>query len=414
MGKGADVMFTHLHVHSENSLFDGMAKVEEILQWCKQLGMHSIAITDHHNVYAWFQLHKLAKKYGIKPLFGIELNVGKHHLTAIALSNEGLANLCRLNNLGYQGKSARKITEEDIFCYQEGVYFLSGCMKGKIPSLLQEGKEEEAYAAATHYHTIFHKRFAIEIQSYQFKNKPDVTKKLIRLAKHCGIDIVPSNDCHFIHQKDAINHKQLVSMHSNGKIQLKNNENYMKSTEEMQKFYPELVIANTEKISRLVNTDFDAFIHTLKGDHTLPISMMYYYDDASSLKAALFDRKKYALGNYMYKKMVKGKLTLEQVEITEEIKESIDYAFSLRNKLYQIEPDPYYAIHVSELFPRWRKTKEATTCGQLDYFTAVELGLLIQDNRREKNEPELLRSLRFREKVGIKQKSDHRNPAVFF
>jgi len=376
--------FTQFHLHTENSLFDGISKVEEIIKKCKKEKMESVAVTDHHNVYAWFQLNKLSKMYKMKPIYGIELNVEKHHLTAIAVNNDGLNNLSLLNNIAYLKKNGIKVGEKDLFKHKGGIHVMSGCLKGKIPSFLLNNSYEDAYQIALKYKEVFGEDFSLEIQSYQFHKNKELVKQMIKLSKELRIKVIPTNDCHYLERGEARNHHRLVSMNTNGKSRPTNTENYLKTEAEMKKFYPEYVMENAKNLTDLVKTDFDSFAANIKGEKEMPISMMYYLTDAESIRKALYAKKKYALAEFLYKKITRDKLTLETLYYDSELAEDVEFAYSLRNRLYKIEPDPYYYIKVNDCFPVWRKAKEGTHCAQIDIFMAKELGFEIYDRRKEK------------------------------
>jgi len=374
-------MMIHLHTHTEGSFFDGCCKLNELFLKCQKENMPAIGITDHHNVYSWFKAAKLAKQYNIKAIYGMELNVDKHHLVGLAMNETGLKHLLLLNNLAYSGKRSGKVKESEVFTYSEGIFFLSGCTKGKIPSLLLQGQYEKAEQAAKLYQEKCNGNFALEIQSYQFSSKQQMVKDLISLAKKCQLLIVPTNDCHFLEKNDYGIHHQLVHMHTQGKIKLRNTQNYVKNYDEMRKVFPASILKNTEVIAEQCNVDFLSFMEKQNGTYELPLSMMYYYDEAEALKKALFSNKKYALGNFLYKKMKKENLSLCDIR-SGEIEQELLFAQALKEKLYKVERDPYYYIKVNEYFPIYRKSKEEEPAAQVDYWTAKELGFFIEDRRK--------------------------------
>ena len=165
--------FTHLHVHSHYSLLDGLPKIDEILEYVQKLGMDSIAITDHGNIYGAVEFYKKAKAKGIKPIIGAEMYVAyeriidkrpniddkRYHLVLLVKNKEGYKNLVKLitrSHLeGFYYKP--RIDEELMSKYSGGLICLSGCLQGKIPRLILSKKIEQAEKVALRYQEIFGK-----------------------------------------------------------------------------------------------------------------------------------------------------------------------------------------------------------------------------------------------------------------
>lgn len=375
--------FIHLHNHFENSMFDGCMKLEQAFNKCKRNHMDAIGITDHHNVITWFQALKLKDEYAVKPIYGMEINVGKDHLTAFAMNNLGMENLIKLNNKGYERSGKPKITEKELFEHKEGLFILSGCSNGKIAKLLFKGSYVEAGEAMDKYKEVFGKHFAVEIQHFKEPTNRQSAKQLISMAKERRLPIIPTNDCHYLEKEDFLFHKQLVSMHTTGKSVPKNEENYFKTKEEMREVFPEKALETTGYLSQICQTDLHSYLKETEGNDMIPLAMMYYYTDAEALKKALYAKRNYKLGEFMYKKMVKEDLTLEDLYQNGSLSEEIKFAFGLRDKLYKIEPDPFYYLKVNkEKFPLWRKTRNSEFCAQIDILTAKDLGLEIHDRRK--------------------------------
>jgi DNA polymerase-3 subunit alpha len=173
-------MFTHLHVHSEYSLLDGLCRIPDLVARAKALGMNSIALTDHGVMYGVIQFYRAAREAGIKPLLGCELYVAPrdrkqkeaadkspYHITLLAKNETGYRNITQLNSRahleGFYYKP--RVDRELLTQYHEGVIALSGCLQGEVPHLLLEGRADEAKAAAIWYKQTFGD-FFLEIQRH--------------------------------------------------------------------------------------------------------------------------------------------------------------------------------------------------------------------------------------------------------
>jgi len=264
-------MFTHLHVHTQYSILDGQADVSKILKRAKELGMESLAITDHGSMFGVFDFHSQAKKIGIKPIIGCEVYVakgsrfdrkdaeesGSHHLVLLAKNQQGYQNLCRLSSLGYkEGFYYRpRVDKEILRKYSEGLIALSACLGGEIPRLLNAGMPERAENALQEYVDIFGEDFYLEIQNHGMEDQLRVNPMLVELSKKHNIKIIASNDVHFVNKTDFTAHQILVCLNTGKKLgeqrQMQyTGEEYLKSPEEMAVLfadYPE-AISNTQEI----------------------------------------------------------------------------------------------------------------------------------------------------------------------
>ena len=207
------LQFTHLHVHTQYSLLDGASKPKELLQRAMELGMDSIAITDHGNMYGAvdiFQtadkLNKEAEKEGKKPIkiiFGCEcyLTPGdrlehsdknpRYHLILLAENEEGYHNLVKLVSLGFIEGFYRKprIDKEILRKYSKGLICLSACVQGEIPRLILENKLDEAENAVKEYIDIFGKEnFFLEIQNHDLPEEKQQIFICVPLPKNMALD----------------------------------------------------------------------------------------------------------------------------------------------------------------------------------------------------------------------------------
>ncbi len=276
--------FTHLHVHSEYSLLDGTAKINELVAKTKELGMDAIALTDHGVMYGVVDFYKAAKKAGIKPIIGCEVyithgdrraKVGNstnesayNHLVLLAENQTGYQNLIKLVSLGFtEGFYYRpRIDIELLREYHEGLIGLSACLSGAVPRTLLNATYAEAKELALLYNDIFGEgNFFIEIQNHGLAEQRRVTPGLVRIAEETGIGLVATNDIHFIAAEDAAAHDVLICIQTNTNV---NDENrmiyeggqyFLKSPAEMAALFPEYpeAITNTELIAARCNVEFE-------------------------------------------------------------------------------------------------------------------------------------------------------------
>lgn len=213
--------FTHLHTHSHYSLLDGLPKIDDLLDCVKELGMDSVALTDHGVMYGAVEFYKKAKAKGVKPIIGCEVYVAfesrfdkrpnidskSYHMILLAKNETGYKNLVQLVTKahleGFYYKP--RIDEELLEKYSDGLIGTSACLNGKIPKLLLANKNEEAETLAKKYESQFGKgNFYLELQYH--KNIPEqatANKKLIELAKKTGIPLIATNDIHYLRPEDA-------------------------------------------------------------------------------------------------------------------------------------------------------------------------------------------------------------------
>jgi len=273
--------FTHLHLHSQYSLLDGAITFDKLLSRCKELGMDSVAVTDHGNMFGAVEFYTKAKAAHIKPIIGIEAYVAPagrfdrqkcaisdaaYHLILLAENNTGYQNLLKLTSAGYlEGFYYRPRIDKQLLAeLNEGLIATSACVKGEIPALLAAGDEKSALEAADSFVKIFGEdRFLIEIQKHTGE-KPDVREALIELAKKKGLRLVATNDVHFLDADDFEAHNCLCCI-STGKMaddpgrMIYPPDIYLKSPSEMRKdfdFCPE-ACDNTLSIADRCNVELD-------------------------------------------------------------------------------------------------------------------------------------------------------------
>jgi len=272
--------FVHLHNHTEYSLLDGAAKINDLVKRVADYGMPACAITDHGVMYGAISFYKKCKDLGVKPIIGCEVYVASDrfarsgrkgdnacHLVLLAENMTGYENLCRLVSLGFlEGFYYKpRVDHELLRKYHEGLICLSACIAGEIPELLLNGLYEDAKAKAAEYRDIFGAdNFFIELQDHGLAEEAKSMPQLIRIARELNIPMVVTNDLHYVDAKDAEMHDILLCIQTGklrsdqNRMRFANDQFYLKTEEEMAKLYPEVpeAIENTVKIAERCNLDF--------------------------------------------------------------------------------------------------------------------------------------------------------------
>jgi DNA polymerase-3 subunit alpha len=266
--------FTHLHVHTEYSLLDGMAKIKDLVARTKELGMDSLAITDHGVMYGVIDFYSAAKKAGIKPILGCEVYVspgsrfdkvksdwGNYmHLVLLAENNTGYHNLMKLVSLGWtEGFYYRpRVDIETIRHYKEGIIALSACLSGVVARILMTENYENAKKVAVLYDEIFGRDyFYLELGGYDSTEQQTLNRELVRMSQETGIPLVATNDVHYIHADDAKAQEILLCIQTgktildDDRMQFDTDQFYLKSPDEMYALFPHAreALENTQKIA---------------------------------------------------------------------------------------------------------------------------------------------------------------------
>ncbi|MDD5948673.1 MAG: DNA polymerase III subunit alpha [Lachnospiraceae bacterium] len=274
-------MFTHLHVHTEYSLLDGSSKISELVHRAKELGMDSIAITDHGVMYGVIDFYKAAKAEGIKPIIGCEVYVAPdsrwdretvrgeeryYHLVLLAENDVGYHNLIKIVSKGFTEGFYYKprVDKEVLEKYHEGIIALSACLAGEVASYLRKGFYEEGKKAALELQNIFGKdNFFLEMQDHGIPDQATVNQGLMRMHQDTGIPLVVTNDSHYIYEEDAAAHDILLCIQTGkhvadeDRMKYEGGQYYLKSEEEMNMLFPYALeaIENTHKIARRCNVE---------------------------------------------------------------------------------------------------------------------------------------------------------------
>ncbi|MEO2083249.1 MAG: DNA polymerase III subunit alpha, partial [Desulfurobacteriaceae bacterium] len=277
--------FVHLHLHSQYSILDGAIKVSELVKKAKEYGMPAVAVTDHGNMYASYELYKTCQKEGIKPLIGQEFYIakgsrfdrkkgedgekGSYHLILIAKNDTGLKNLMKLSTIGFTEGFYYKprIDKEVLEKYSEGLIALSACIQGEIPLLYLKGKEEDAVKAAKWYKELFGDDFYLEVQYHGIKEQERANRFLVELSKKLDVDIVATNDAHYLNKEDWEAHDVLLCLQTGKKLsdekrmRFPSKEFYFKDAQEMFEVFKEIpqAVFNTLKIAEKVEDKLQTF-----------------------------------------------------------------------------------------------------------------------------------------------------------
>lgn len=276
--------FTHLHVHTEYSLLDGSSKIHEIVNQAKELGMDSLAITDHGVMYGVIDFYRACHSAGIKPIIGCEVYVAPgsrfdretggdndsryHHLVLLAENDQGYSNLMKIVSRGFTEGFYYKprVDYEVLQQYHKGVIALSACLAGIVPTFLRRGLYEEAKQEALRLEDIFGKgNFFLELQDHGIPDQRTVNQGLLRLHKELGIDLVATNDVHYTYASDAKAHDILLCIQTGKKVSDENRmryeggQYYLKSPEEMAELFPYALEAleNTHKIAERCRVEIE-------------------------------------------------------------------------------------------------------------------------------------------------------------
>jgi DNA polymerase-3 subunit alpha len=268
-------MFTHLHVHTEYSLLDGMCRIPQLVERAREMGMDSLAITDHGVMYGAIEFYLAAKEAGIKPIIGCEAYVAQnshlsrstkdknnYHLILLAKNQTGYRNLIQLTTKahleGFYYKP--RVDKELLEQYHQGLVALSGCVRGEVPQLVLEGRLEEAKQAALWYKQTFGD-FYLEIMRHHIPELEQINQHLIPMSSELDIPLVATSDAHYVNQEDAPAHDLLLCIGTNSSIyddkrmKMAGDFFYLKSPQEMAELFSDIpqALESTERIAEMCN-----------------------------------------------------------------------------------------------------------------------------------------------------------------
>ena len=275
------IPFTHLHVHTEYSLLDGSCKLKELIARAKELGMESLAITDHGVMYGVVDFYKIAKEQGIKPIIGCEVYVAQrtrfdkekqdmryNHLVLLAENNIGYQNLIKMVSAGFTEGFYRKprIDFDLLEECKEGIIGLGACLAGPVSRKLLEDDYDKARETALRLEEILGKgNFYLELQDHGMKEQAKVNQLTVRLAEETNIPLVATNDVHYILPEDAESHEILLciqtgkTMADEDRMIYEGGQYYLKSPEEMASLFPyaKEALQNTYDIGKRCDVTFN-------------------------------------------------------------------------------------------------------------------------------------------------------------
>ncbi len=276
--------FAHLHVHTEYSLLDGSNKIKECVSRVKELGMDSVAITDHGVMYGVIDFYRAAKAAGIKPILGCEVYVAPgsrfdkeavgsgddryYHLVLLAENDEGYHNLMKIVSRGFtEGYYYKPRVDIEILKeFHQGLIALSACLAGEVQRNILRGMYDEGKKAALQYQEIFGEgNFFLELQDHGMQEQKLVNQSLLRMSKETGIKLVATNDIHYTYAEDEKPHDMLLCIQTGKKLADENRmryeggQYYIKSEDEMKELFPYALEAleNTQKIADRCNVEIE-------------------------------------------------------------------------------------------------------------------------------------------------------------
>ncbi len=280
--------WTNLHNHTVFSMLDGHGNVEEYLSRAKSLGMSGLATTDHGNIHSWLDFYDAGNAVGVKPILGSELyqarktrfdrdeeersgpskneweQRGPYHITVLAKNNTGYHNIIKMSSRafteGYYVKP--RVDHELISQHSDGIIVLSGCLNGEVSQALLRNDYNAALAHAVAMQDIVGKEnYFIEIQNHGIEEQIKIIPDLIKIANLIGAKVVPSGDCHYVHQKDAHAHDVMLCVATNCNVNTPNrfsfsgDKFYLQSYDEMASIFSEEYLKNTMHINDMINLD---------------------------------------------------------------------------------------------------------------------------------------------------------------
>ena len=293
--------FVHLHVHSEFSLLDGANRIKDLPVRAKELGMDSIAITDHGVMFGVIDFYKACKANGVKPIIGCEVYVAPrtrfdkepnidnkyNHLILLAKNNNGYKNLSKLVSLGfidgyyYKPRIDKEILEE----YHEDLICCSACLAGEVAQAILKDDMQKAEETAMWFKNLFGEDYYLEVQANSLREQALVNQKLITLARKLDIPLIATNDAHYLKKEDYYNHEVLLCvqtgkrMTDEDRMSFSTNDFYIKSPEEMEEYFSNIpeVLENTVKIAEKCNVEFE-FGNTILPNYDVPPEFETHYD----------------------------------------------------------------------------------------------------------------------------------------
>ncbi len=272
--------FVHLHVHSEYSLLDGVAKIKPLVKAAKEMGMPALALTDHGVMYGAIEFYATAKEAGIKPIIGMEAYLAPRtihdktsedksafHILLLAQNKTGYQNLLKLATIAqfdgfyYKPRIDRNLLAE----HSEGIIATTGCLSGEVPRAIRDGDLETARRKLAWYADVFGKeRFFVELQRHNIPDLDEINRTLIELAREFGLPLVATNDVHYIRREHARLQDVLIAIQTGklltdpNRMRIEDDSYYLRTPEEMAALFAEVpeALENTLKIAEMCEIEF--------------------------------------------------------------------------------------------------------------------------------------------------------------
>lgn len=328
--------FVHLHLHTQYSLLDGAARIDDVIKRAKEMGQKAVAITDHGVMFGAVDFYRAAKKEGIKPIIGCEVYTARRsrfdkvpeidgesgHLILLCRNEEGYKNLIKLVSESYISGYYYKprIDMKLLRQHGDGLIALSACLAGDIPRRLLVNDETGAIERINEYIEIFgEENFYLEIQDHGIPDQKKVNLKILELAKLLRVGVVATNDVHYVNKEDAFTQDVLMciqmgkELSDTNRLKYETQEFYMKSEEEMLDIFgsvPEAV-ENSQKIADRCNFDF------VFGERHLPKFDIPNGEDSFE---------------YLRRLCLKG-LSERYIPVTKEASDRLEYELGVINKM---------------------------------------------------------------------------------
>jgi DNA polymerase-3 subunit alpha len=282
--------FVHLHNHSDYSLLDGAQTVQTLVNTIDDLGMDSVALTEHGNMFSVIPYYKAAKKAGIKPIIGCETYVavgsrfekkpradggwGNNHLVLLAQNYKGYQNLMKLVTFGYlDGFYYRPRVDIDLLKeHNEGIICLSGCLKGEVTEKMLKDDRDGAKEAALRFAEIFENRFYLEVQNHGIPDEAQNIQNMKKLAGELNLPLVCTNDAHYAKHEHWEAHDVHICLGTGkdrddpNRLRYATPEFYFKTQDQMYEMFKDVpnAIENTRKIADSIDIELPM------GDYHLP------------------------------------------------------------------------------------------------------------------------------------------------
>ncbi|MBZ0297347.1 MAG: DNA polymerase III subunit alpha [Anaerolineae bacterium] len=300
--------FVHLHVHTEYSLLDGLSKIPRLVNRAKDLGMKSLAITDHGTMFGVIDFYRACKAAEIKPIIGVEAYLAKrtrfdkeredrrpYHMLLLAKDQTGYQNLLKiaseaqLNGFYYNPRIDREFLAE----HSEGIIATSGCLAAQIPSMVMEGRDDEARELIGWYCDVFGKEnFYLELQQHDIEELRMVNNWLLENRDYADVQFVATNDVHYVLEEDYDPHDTLLCIQTtelkstprSDRLAMSDASYHLTSQQQMDDYFGHIrngeALKNTLKIAEMCNVDLDSKGYHLPafpvpGDHTADSYLRY-------------------------------------------------------------------------------------------------------------------------------------------